>query len=646
MKKALILLCWALLYFPVQVLGVVLVIDGKCNGLVFEGIGVVSAGASSRLLIDYPEPYRSDILDFLFKPFFGASLQHFKFEVGGDVNSTCGVEPSHARTREEMVNPLKRYFERGYELWMASEAKKRNPRIYLDILQWGAPGWFDKGFYSKDNSDYLVSYIQGIKKYLGLDINYCGLWNEKHIPDQSRNYVVNFLRPALNDANLNKVKIVGNDMYCNSPTNHIAWSYADELMADSGLFKAIDILGYHYLTVEATPVSKMLGIPIWESEGSILNGDWENALRFARNTNLNYINSRAVKTIIWNPVDAYYPNVSWNNIGAMEAKTPWCGHYVVKPAIWAIAHTTQFAKPGWVYLDDGCGKTSENTMLVTLKNPDTNDFSMIIVSGEKEETLDITLKNLESKTLNVWRSNSDIQFSKQPSIYPNKNSFNLKLEPNSIYTITTTSNQKKGVASNKIPESKPFPKIYIEDFESYAEYKTPRYLSDQGGCFDVISIANGKKVLQQEITHPLICWDSWGPNNPEPYTQFGTLEYEEYDISVDTKIGVKGCAKIFGHVKWFESNTAPHGIELRINADGKWSLFVNQKERISGITALNPTKWNNLKLSFTSKSISAFCNDKPLCVISAVQDYSHGLAGLGSDWNNVQFDNLCLQVRR
>ena len=42
-------------------------IDGNDKGRIYEGIGGVSAGASSELLIDYPEPYRSDILDFLFK---------------------------------------------------------------------------------------------------------------------------------------------------------------------------------------------------------------------------------------------------------------------------------------------------------------------------------------------------------------------------------------------------------------------------------------------------------------------------------------------------------------------------------------------------------------------------------------------------
>jgi galactosylceramidase len=35
------------------------VIDGASGGKIYDGIGAVSAGASSRLLIDYAEPYRS-----------------------------------------------------------------------------------------------------------------------------------------------------------------------------------------------------------------------------------------------------------------------------------------------------------------------------------------------------------------------------------------------------------------------------------------------------------------------------------------------------------------------------------------------------------------------------------------------------------
>ncbi|HEV2319709.1 MAG TPA: hypothetical protein VGV18_08165, partial [Verrucomicrobiae bacterium] len=84
-------------------------LDPKQLGRVFDGIGAVSAGASSRLLIDYPEPERSQVLDYLFKPDYGASLQHLKVEIGGGVNSTDGTEPSF-----EMVSGSMN-FNRGYE---------------------------------------------------------------------------------------------------------------------------------------------------------------------------------------------------------------------------------------------------------------------------------------------------------------------------------------------------------------------------------------------------------------------------------------------------------------------------------------------------------------------------------------------------
>ena len=135
-------------------------LDGNDQGRVYDGRGGLSAGANSRLLIDYPEPQRSQILDFLFKPNFGASLQVLKVEIGGTVNSTWGSEPSHANTRDEFEHPKPEYYERGYEWWLMKEAKARNPKIILDALPWGAPGWIGNGkYYSQDMANYLVKFI-------------------------------------------------------------------------------------------------------------------------------------------------------------------------------------------------------------------------------------------------------------------------------------------------------------------------------------------------------------------------------------------------------------------------------------------------------------------------------------------------------
>ncbi len=74
-------------------------INGNATGRTLDGVGAISGGGgNSRLLIDYPEPQRSQILDYLFKPGYGAAVQILKVEVGGDTNSTSGAEPSHQHT--------------------------------------------------------------------------------------------------------------------------------------------------------------------------------------------------------------------------------------------------------------------------------------------------------------------------------------------------------------------------------------------------------------------------------------------------------------------------------------------------------------------------------------------------------------------
>src|SRR6185312_14753506 len=111
-----------------------IVLNGASKGRIFDGLGAVSAGASSRLLIDYPEPERSQILDYLFKPGYGANIQHLKIELGGDVDSTAGAEASHMHTFDDLN------LTRGYEWWLMQQAKLRNPNITFGALAWGAPG--------------------------------------------------------------------------------------------------------------------------------------------------------------------------------------------------------------------------------------------------------------------------------------------------------------------------------------------------------------------------------------------------------------------------------------------------------------------------------------------------------------------------
>ena len=142
-------------------------VDGTAPGRVFDGVGAISGGGgNSRFLIDYPAAQRAAILDYLFKPGYGASLQVLKVEIGGDANSTDGSEASIEHS-QGVVN-----CNAGYEWWLMEQAKARNPNIKLYALAWAAPGWTGS-FWSQATIGYIVQWLTCARQH-GLTIDYLG----------------------------------------------------------------------------------------------------------------------------------------------------------------------------------------------------------------------------------------------------------------------------------------------------------------------------------------------------------------------------------------------------------------------------------------------------------------------------------------
>jgi O-glycosyl hydrolase len=153
--------------------GATIPLNGETVAHVFDGVGGLSAGASSRLLIDYPEPQRSQVLDALFLPNYGLALQILKVEIGGDTQSTDGTEASHQHSRGDLGCA------RGYETWLMLQAKARNPAIKTFGLSWGVPGWIGNGsYFTPDNWAYQTAWLQ-CQRSLGIQVDYLGVWNER-----------------------------------------------------------------------------------------------------------------------------------------------------------------------------------------------------------------------------------------------------------------------------------------------------------------------------------------------------------------------------------------------------------------------------------------------------------------------------------
>eukprot|EP01049_Picozoa_sp_SAG25_P001830 SAG25_NODE_87_length_16363_cov_40.489179_4_plen_812_part_00 len=125
------------------------VVDFSQLDLPYEGIGGLSGGGgTSRLLFDYDNQTRSDILDALFLPRRGASLQILKVEMGGDTQSTEATEASHMHTKDDGDLECESCYNRGYECEYRHDVSATSPSASYIIIRLSLQG----GCCGKQNS--------------------------------------------------------------------------------------------------------------------------------------------------------------------------------------------------------------------------------------------------------------------------------------------------------------------------------------------------------------------------------------------------------------------------------------------------------------------------------------------------------------
>lgn len=628
-------------------------IDGTSPGRVFEGVGALSAGASSRLLIDYPEPQRSEILDYLFKPCFGANLHHLKVEIGGDVDSTDGSEPSHAASRDEFLNPRPEYFQRGYEWWLMKEAKKRNPDILLEGLQWGAPGWIGEGkFYSQDNADYIVSFVKGAKTYHGLTLNFQGIWNESMYDKEW----IKLLRRALDANGLKQVGISAGDLW--KPEEK--WRIVDDALRDSSLMSSIATFNahtVHMIGFQTPQAAKDTGKPLWDGEAHAYGGDWYAAANHIRFNLRSYPLGKITKVISWSLITSYHDYLVCPKSGMMEANEPWSGHYEVQPPLWMIAHVNQFAKPGWRYLDGGCrvyeseGGLREGLSVVSLRAPGNDpNYSVLIESMDAKEPhrLSFTVKGgLATNELSCWRSVfNGACFERQADIAVSNGAFVMDVLPNAVYSLTTTRGQKKGETAQPIPQGKPFPFPFSEDFEMTSLNQPGRYFSDIHGTFMVAERPDGGgRCLKQTVACQGI---PWGPCAFSPQTIIGEVTWKDYCIEADVQLPSAGQLVVWSHAKPVGDprkdilpGVAPkfQGYAFIIEADGVWRLKRMDDQLAEGRVPELRNDWHRAKLNVCKGVVSIGWDSKTLAEVKD-NTLTQGVVAFGSGWNPAQFDNL------
>ncbi|MFJ2582876.1 ricin-type beta-trefoil lectin domain protein [Kitasatospora aureofaciens] len=621
-------------------------LDGTKPGLTFDGVGAISGGGgNSRLLVDYPEPQRSQLLDYLFKPGYGASLQVLKLEIGGDTNSTDGAEPSIEHTRGAVD------CNQGYEWWLAEQAKARNPDIKFYGLSWGAPGWIGGGnFWSQDTIDYLMSWM-GCAAQHHLTVSYLGGWNER---GYDKTWYEN-LKSALTSHGYATKVVAADD----------SWAVADDMAKDPAFKSAVDIVGVHYpcgylgsfTSCPSTANAQSLGKPLWASENGSEDAN-DGAPAVARAINRDYLDGRMTSFINWPVIAALYPNLYFSTDGMSIADQPWSGSYTIGKTTWVTAHTAQFAQPGWRYIDSAggyLGGSRTNGSYVTLESATGKNYSTVI------ETMDATAARTASFTVSgglstgqvhVWATNLNSTdpaawFVHQQDVTPSGGKYTLTLQPGYVYTVTTTTGQGKGTATPPAPAALNLP--YTDDFETPATTTSPKYFTDMNGAFQTVACGGGRtgSCLRQMTPTTPIRWT----NEPysAPYTIMGDGSWSNYTVSADTMFEQPGTVELLGRVnQQGRNNNGLNAYHLRVSDTGAWSIDKsdtswNFTTLASGTTtALGTGSWHSLALTLQDTTLSATVDG---VVVGSATDgsYTNGQAGLGvTGYRTEQFDNFAL----
>ena len=618
-------------------------IDGTSGGRRFDGVGAISGGGgNSRYMSDYPAAQQSQMMNLIFKPNFGASLQIFKVEIGGDTNSTDGSESSIEHSSGSINCNA------GYEWPMMAQAKALNPNIKLYGLAWGAPGWIPTHTFNSDGTiTYLVNWLNCAKQK-GFTIDYIGGQNEK--PYSAAWY--KSLRTALDGAGYGSTQIVAADTFGGSGSASVAaFNVANDMAADPALQAAVGIVGVHDdcgyptdgLQCWSTATAVGLGNPLWESEAGHMDGN-SNAINIARAFNRGYQDAKLTGFIQWPLLNAVPPGLSHENYGLVTADEPWSGYFTANHDIWAFAHTTQFTAPGWHYVDVGTGFLGgdrANGSYVTYKSSNNSDWSLVAETSTASEAQAINATvsgGLSTGTVHVWASNLNATdpggwFQQQGDITPLNGAFSYTLRPGYLYSFTTTTGQSKG-AVGTIPAAHTLTLPYSDSFATMDSTNEAKYLAPMSGSFEGAPCAGGVSgtCLQQNTPTDPIDWNSTSP----PYAIIGDNSWTDYTVSSSVLFKNAGSvAGVLGRVGHVAGDTHDfNGYALQLSDGGTWNIYKNNTGgsptslAAGTVGTIGTNTWHRVSLAMQGANLTASVDGQ---VVGSATDSAYGFGPAGLD---------------
>ncbi len=612
----------------------------------WKGFGFISANGSSRLLLDYkyeqPESY-NEIMNYLFGE-NGLDISHIKIEMGSDINSSSGTEPATMRNVDEKADVT-----RGAGFQIAADAKKIDPEITLDMLWWSEPRWVtDSGDrYAARYKWYRETLISAYETY-GLKFDYVTAnRNERDVDPYWMIYLSQHLKADTDTPyDFSAIKVVSADEV---ETFRICEMMLDEAK-HPGLLGAVDVVGSHYTSWSddnTRKLQKEYGKEVWFAEGSAPMSYAQGVYKYDGNgSGLSGINGAldiANRIITMYPcagmtlyefqpaVASYYDGACYSHKQLILADEPWSGHYLLDSGFYMALHFSRFIKYGWAFVESACAadgkKGGDGHSVVDAKysymtctDPDTGDYSTVITNTTDSAIIynfSVSVTDKASAPMYIWETKgpsggtwNENYFRLREKIIPENGRFSVTVHPYSMITVTTLETQR-GEFNER--ESGLLELPYYDDFDYPDEYLAarggaPRYTTDEGGAFEVVTLDNGNKVLMQKITEDMRA-EEWGAT-PDPVTNFGDDRWFNYSVSADIIFANSGDA---------ENNYVAVGLRYNLAADGKsgwrfvvyengkWKLCLNKNTISEGKAEIN-ADINNIKIEAVGNTIKGFIN--------------------------------------
>ena len=681
-----------------------LIIDGNnaitAENKLYRGLGMVSGNNSSRLLLDYkdenPEKY-NEILNYIFGA-DGIGITHLKLEMGSDINSSSGTEPSVMRTEDEKADVT-----RGAGFQLAADAKKINPDLTLDMLWWSEPLWISNAedVYAARYKWYK-SILDAAYETYNLTFDYVSAnQNERRIDAGWIKYLSSHLKSETDcPYDYSKIKIVAADEVG-------TWGIGTVMLKDEELLNAVDVIGGHYSDWTNDKIKELAadyGKEIWFSEGSSPMSYSKGTYKYDGSksglSDINGVLDIANRIITMFPggdmtlyefqpvVSAYYDGVTYCQKQLITAEKPWSGYYTLDSGFYMSLHFSQFFKKGWCFIDGACagdGKAGGDGHAIvdavysymTAADRDSGDYSTVITNTtDSNITYNITVKNLAKAGQNICvfetrgpdgNKYDENYFKKINTITPQKNgddyTYSVTVKPYSMVTLSTLEVEEKVYTSPSDDSVLALP--YSDDYE-YSDYPTdylstrgnaPRYTTDEGGAFEVQNI-DGNNVLMQIIT-PDTKANEWG-GTPDPVTNFGDDRWFNYSVSVSVRFSASDDPDknyTGAGLRYNLADAGKSGYWVQLYENGTWKLNHNSKSVAEGtLDCFDGTAWTELKISAEENKITACINGNQVCEYDCTSEdsksgeintdamHASGRAALFSSYNQNCFDNTKIEA--